>query len=423
MDAALGARSGSGGSGGNNEEGGGCSEDGGSSYAPIVAEASLRQSERIDERRGETRAASSSRSFVACQPVATAAAGSAGGGGASAAKRSGEPGAEPVASEEEPPREWRSASRSRPVNGDPASLPPAGPPWFGGAAMEEGGGRVDGGVPQNVPGVSGGAGECASDGGRSGAGAAAGAPPPPPPPPPSLAAEPRRDADGDGAIASRAEWTAALPAASSLKPAPLPCADAFAAAGDSACANGVDWWWWPWKCGALRSREAGRPLAGGAALRVPVERPIATGAHPPLIAAAAAAAVPPPAELLRGESPRENSAAPPACRGRAAEVGRPPSPSRGLLPEKAGSWRCCMRPQNSPASRRYSAAAGKTGCCRQNGKRIPTVKNRWNSFLRRFFSGARCSSTRSTSCRAQTRGASDEFWRLLERISRELSVL
>ena len=364
MDAALGARSGSGGSGGNNEEGG-CSEDGGSSYAPIVAEASLRQSERIDERRGETRAASSSRSFVACQPAATAAAGSAGGGGASAAKRSGEPGAEPVASEDEPPREWRSASRSRPVNGDPASLPPAGPPWFGGAAMEEGGGRVDGGVPQNVPGVSGGAGEGASDGGRSGAGAAAGAPPPPPPPPPpSLAAEPRRDADGDGAIASRAEWTAALPAASSLKPAPLPCADAFAAAGDSACANGVDWWWWPWKsCGALRSREAGRPLAGGAALRVPVERPIATGAHPPLIAAAAAAAVPPPAELLRGESPRENSAAPPARRGRAAEVGRPPSPSRGLLPKAGSAWRCCMRPQNSPASRRYSGA-GKTGCCR-----------------------------------------------------------
>ena len=63
MDAALGARSGSGASGGNNEDGG-CNADGGSSCAPIVAEASLRQSERTDERRGETRAASSSRDLA-----------------------------------------------------------------------------------------------------------------------------------------------------------------------------------------------------------------------------------------------------------------------------------------------------------------------------------------------------------------------
>ena len=397
--------------------------DGGSSYAPIVAEASLRQSERIDERRGETRAASSSRSFVACQPAATAAAGSAGGGGASAAKRSGEPGAEPVASEDEPPREWRSASRSRPVNGDPASLPPAGPPWFGGAAMEEGGGRVDGGVPQNVPGVSGGAGEGASDGGRSGAGAAAGAPPPPPPPPPpSLAAEPRRDADGDGAIASRAEWTAALPAASSLKPAPLPCADAFAAAGDSACANGVDWWWWPWKsCGALRSREAGRPLAGGAALRVPVERPIATGAHPPLIAAAAAAAVPPPAELLRGESPRENSAAPPACRGarrrgRAAAEPQPRIVAEGgelavlhAAAEFAGEPPILWSRQNwlLPAAKRPTKS--------------PT-KNRWNSFTV-DFPAARVAPRHLHVVPCATRGANEEFFApLLERISRARSM-
>ena len=314
----------------------------------------------------------------------------------SAAKRSGE----------RAPSRWRrrtsrrasgAASRSRPVNGDPARRPRA---RRGSAARRwRRAGRSTAACRKRA-GRDGGAGGARRTGAQR-RGAAAGAPPPPPPPPPSLAAEPRRDADGDGASRRAPEWTAALPAASSLKPAPLPVRRRVRRGGRQrlrerrrlvvvaveVVARGS------WSAESRLAWRAAPPSrAGRAAHRI--------GAHPPLIAAAAAAAVPPPAEPLRGEPSRDP---PPAAAGAPPRSGG----RRGQSRIAEGGELAVLHAAGTPASRRYLGR--QTGCCRLGDKKS------LNSFLA-DFSGRSASTPPRRAVRNE--GRERGIFARLERISR-----